>query len=69
MANKQSQMQPDQQVKVDREELIRERAYLLWQADGAPEGRADEYWHRARELMEDEKQTEYPPTQSRGNRS
>ena len=30
---------------------IRERAYLLWEADGRPEGRADEYWERARELV------------------
>ncbi len=30
---------------------IRERAYFLWQADGCPHGRADEYWERARELI------------------
>jgi hypothetical protein len=30
---------------------IRERAYHLWEADGRPEGRADEYWERARELV------------------
>jgi hypothetical protein len=30
---------------------IRERAYYLWQADGCPHGRADEYWERARELI------------------
>ena len=39
------------------EARIRERAYLLWEADGCPEGRADEYWERARELggMEESK--------------
>ena len=47
----------------------RERAYLLWEAEGRQEGRADEYWHRARELIEDEGQPSYPPTQSRGNRT
>ncbi|MEA3123687.1 MAG: hypothetical protein QOD67_706 [Caballeronia sp.] len=26
---------------------VRERAYSLWERDGSPEGRADEYWHRA----------------------
>lgn len=26
---------------------IRERAYHLWEADGCPEGRAQEYWDRA----------------------
>jgi hypothetical protein len=29
---------------------IRERAYFLWEAEGRPEGRADDYWERAREL-------------------
>ncbi len=32
------------------EQRIRERAYLLWQQEGCPEGRADEYWHRACEI-------------------
>jgi Protein of unknown function (DUF2934) len=53
----------------DMEERIRHRAYLLWEAEGRPEGRQDEYWHRARELIEDERRTAYPPTQSRGNRT
>jgi hypothetical protein len=30
------------------EQSIRERAYQLWELDGAPEGRADEYWDKAR---------------------
>ncbi len=34
-----------------RDQRIRERAYHLWEADGAPEGRAEEYWERARELI------------------
>ena len=29
------------------EQLIRERAYVLWDKDGRPEGRAEEYWRRA----------------------
>ncbi len=32
------------------ERRIRERAYFLWRQEGCPEGRADEHWHRAREL-------------------
>ena len=36
---------PDQQAR------IRERAYALWEADGGPHGRADEYWERASELV------------------
>jgi DUF2934 family protein len=30
------------------EARIRERAYHLWEQDGSPEGRADEYWDKAR---------------------
>ncbi len=52
----------------DTEQRIRQRAYLLWEAEGAQPGRADEYWKRARELIEDEDKSAYPPTQSRGNR-
>jgi len=40
------------------EQRIRERAYQLWEADGAPEGKADQYWHRARELIEEEAKSE-----------
>ena len=34
-----------------REQRIRERAYLLWEADGSPSGNDLEYWERARELV------------------
>ena len=47
------------------EQHIRERAYQLWQADGAPEGKADEYWHRARELLEGDAKSE--PRGDRGH--
>jgi hypothetical protein len=33
------------------QERIRLRAYLLWEEDGRPEGRAGEYWERARFLI------------------
>ena len=29
------------------EEVIRERAYLLWEQTGRPEGHADDIWHKA----------------------
>ncbi len=29
------------------EQIVRERAYLLWQMDGCPDGHAEEHWHRA----------------------
>ena len=33
---------------------IRDRAYALWQSDGSPDGREQEYWQRAeRELAEE----------------
>jgi hypothetical protein len=37
------------QTKQDLEQAVRESAYFLWQGDGCPEGRADEYWQRADE--------------------
>lgn len=33
------------------EDRIRLRAYHMWEADGRPDGRHDEYWERARELQ------------------
>lgn len=53
----------------DLEERVRQRAYLMWEADGRPEGGADQYWHRARERMEAETQSAYPPAQSGDHRS
>ena len=35
------------------EQRIRERAYYMWRHEGCPEGRADEHWHRAREIEAD----------------
>jgi hypothetical protein len=52
----------------DTEENIRMRAYLLWEIEGRQEGRADHYWQCASELIESEGHSDYPPTQSRGNR-
>jgi hypothetical protein len=36
------------------EDRVRERAYALWEKDGRPEGRSDEYWQRARSEVEAE---------------
>jgi hypothetical protein len=36
------------------EEKIRALAYELWQKDGSPDGRADEYWEAARTQVENE---------------
>lgn len=35
-------------------EKIRVIAYELWERDGAPDGRDDEYWHAAVKLLSDE---------------
>ena len=35
----------------ERDALIRERAYHLWDAEGRPDGRDMDFWERARELV------------------
>lgn len=40
-------VQGDSETKIGLEEIIRTRAYALWEKDGRPDARADEYWHRA----------------------
>jgi hypothetical protein len=37
----------DSETKLGLEQAVRERAYFLWEQDGCPDGRADEYWYRA----------------------
>lgn len=41
-------------------EKIRVIAYELWERDGAPEGRDDEYWHAAVKLLSDEAASTQP---------
>ena len=53
----------------DVERYIRLRAYLLREVEGRQDGRADEYWHRARERVQAETRSAYPPTQSQGHRT
>lgn len=52
----------------DLEERIRHRAYLLWEMEGRQEGGAKEYWERARQLIESEGESSYPPSQAQGTR-
>lgn len=35
------------ETKLGLEQLVRERAYGLWEQEGRPDGSADEFWHRA----------------------
>ncbi|MFZ1965135.1 MAG: DUF2934 domain-containing protein [Roseiarcus sp.] len=44
----------------DIEDVIRRRAYELWQQAGCPEGRSDEFWHAARAEMAGEGADEAP---------
>jgi hypothetical protein len=40
-------LQANSETKLGLEQAVRERAYLLWDSDGRPDGRAEEFWHRA----------------------
>ncbi|MFT6533255.1 MAG: hypothetical protein ACJASC_002816 [Limimaricola cinnabarinus] len=42
----------------DREERIRQRAYDLWQNEGAPEGRDQDHWHEAAAQIDAEEATD-----------
>ena len=35
----------------ERNQRIQERAYRIWKEEGCPEGRADEHWDKASELV------------------
>jgi hypothetical protein len=43
-----------EEVMPNREELIRERAYHLWEQEGCPDGRADLHWCMAAEQIVDQ---------------
>jgi hypothetical protein len=53
----------------EHERLIRELAHQLWKSEGSPEKRDAEFWDRAKERLEAETHSSYPPTQSRSNRT
>jgi DUF2934 family protein len=57
MPDDQSERLPEHVVNAQKELRIREKAYQLWEADGSPPGKPDEYWHRAREIVESELKT------------
>jgi hypothetical protein len=48
------------------EEMIRRKAYELWEASGKPAGSAEEHWFSAQNLLNEKKQTifgknQFPP--------
>jgi hypothetical protein len=53
----------EQENSQDREHRIREHAYHLWEANGCPEGRSEEYWKQATASINDE------TVEARANRS
>ncbi len=42
------------------EQRVRERAFSLWQSEGSPEGRADEFWDLARRQLQAEDDPDAP---------
>jgi hypothetical protein len=36
------------------DDRVRDRAYALWEKDGRPDGRSDEYWRQAKSEVEAE---------------
>ena len=64
-----SSAKPSDASTADLNRRIEERAYLLWETEGRQQSGPEDYWHRARELIEAESQSSYPPAQSRGHRS
>ena len=43
--------------KPSQEDRIRERAFSLWQAEGAPDGAADRHWYQAEKELRGESQS------------
>jgi hypothetical protein len=50
----------------DSEHRIRERAYHLWEADGRLEGRAQDYWERAKASINKEDSEKRAPSGGAG---
>ncbi len=42
------------------EQRVRERAFSLWQSEGSPEGRTDEFWDLARRQLQAEDDPDAP---------
>jgi DUF2934 family protein len=47
-----------------RDEQIRERAHLLWQAAGEPEGQQDRFWFEAERELTQQESTNNPDEKS-----
>jgi hypothetical protein len=55
-------------MRSDREERIRQRAYMIWQSEGHQHGRDEDHWHRAeREIAAEEAGAGKAPRRSAGS--
>jgi hypothetical protein len=48
----------------DKQRLVEQRAYALWQAEGKPHGKHEEHWQRAVCEIEAEDERDSPATRS-----
>ena len=48
----------------DRLQHIREIAYGLWEKEGSPEGRQDEFWLRAEAIVEQDERLPHTPAEA-----
>jgi Protein of unknown function (DUF2934) len=46
------------------EDQIRTLAFYLWEMDGSPDGRSDEYWQKPREQLATDSSTAEPDADS-----
>lgn len=67
MPDNPSETLPEHVVNAQKELRIREKAYQLWEADGSPQGKSEEYWHRAREMVE--KEAKAAPAEINGSKT
>ncbi len=51
----------------DRDDRIRELAYLLWLEEGYPEGQSERHWLTAEALIESEPRTKAPRRRAAGD--
>lgn len=63
-----SDLTPPPHVAEISDQAINERARALWELEGKQTDDPKEYWHRAKELLEAEACSNYPPSASRGHR-
>jgi hypothetical protein len=50
---------------MSREQLIRETAYAIWEAEGQPEGQDQDHWTRAEQLAKEQVVEDQSPKKSR----